>query len=262
MAAAGDYLMVIAPAGGGFGREGAGPAEVAVLDPRVGEIVFVCRQSPPQSLQEQQQVLHKNMARAASAKKGHLAPMPARRGDLPRAQGGAEASIPVVPICNPANGHYYERVQNLAVTWEQAKAFAESRTYRGMRGYLATITSAAENEFLVLQWGERGSAWIGASDAEEEGTWKWCTGPEAGTVFWIGGTLGTARGYHNWLRDANGSLSDPNNHQGKEHYAVWNYGGHPGGESRGQWADVAGDHTEGGILIEYSPGPAKNNVPR
>ena len=54
------------------------------------------------------------------------------------------------------------------VTW----ADAESRcTADG--GHLATITSAAENEFVSSLPRMDGQAWIGCSDIEKEGSWTW-----------------------------------------------------------------------------------------
>ncbi|MGD1712813.1 hypothetical protein [Dapis sp. BLCC M172] len=44
---------------------------------------------------------------------------------------------------NSDTGHYYEYVPG-AYTWNQAKASAEARSYNGLQGYLATITSEAE----------------------------------------------------------------------------------------------------------------------
>jgi hypothetical protein len=36
-------------------------------------------------------------------------------------------------------------------------------------------------------------AFIGASDATQEGVWKWVTGPETGTTFWNGEAMGYRR---------------------------------------------------------------------
>jgi sulfatase modifying factor 1 len=60
-------------------------------------------------------------------------------------------------------------------TWQQAKADAESKG-----GHLGTITSQLEYEFLrgVFPKYANGSLrpWLGASDAEQEGVWRWVTG--------------------------------------------------------------------------------------
>ena len=45
------------------------------------------------------------------------------------------------------DGHYYDLVKD-QVTWEEAVEEAASRTWRGMRGHLATITSAREEGFV------------------------------------------------------------------------------------------------------------------
>ena len=44
------------------------------------------------------------------------------------------------PVRFPDNGHFYEAVDPLIITWQAAKDLTESRG-----GYLATITSDAEN---------------------------------------------------------------------------------------------------------------------
>jgi len=60
--------------------------------------------------------------------------------------------------------------------------------YYGLRGYLATITSQVENDFIKGK--TKGVGWIGASDAAVEGDWRWVTGPEGledggkGLLFW------------------------------------------------------------------------------
>ena len=70
------------------------------------------------------------------------------------------------------NGNYYKLFTEKC-SWEQAKVVCE-----GMGGHLATITSKDEDEFcfnMFLRSGEKGG-WIGATDADSEGNWKWVTG--------------------------------------------------------------------------------------
>jgi uncharacterized delta-60 repeat protein len=100
------------------------------------------------------------------------------------------------PVSLISNGHYYESKSGAQYTNSDllgnAVSVASSSSYRGLHGYLATITSAEENNLITnLMYGEQ-SAFIGASDNESSGVWKWITGPEAGTQVGAGG------GYANW----------------------------------------------------------------
>jgi len=93
------------------------------------------------------------------------------------------------------NGHYYKYVKGL-YTFTEAQAGAAA-----LGGHLATVTSAAENAFLAnLIAGQDLGAWLGGSDAAEEGVWRWTEGPEAGVNFWNGLAGGSAPGgaYTNW----------------------------------------------------------------
>jgi hypothetical protein len=48
------------------------------------------------------------------------------------------------PVHNTDNGHYYEAVARpQGITWDAARAEAEGRSYNGLHGHLATLTSAS-----------------------------------------------------------------------------------------------------------------------
>ena len=115
---------------------------------------------------------------------------------------------------NPANGHFYQFVQSPGITWTAAKAAADATSLYGMKGYLATITSQAENVFAFSKTLSTG--WIGASDAGNVGDWQWVDGPESGLQFWQGlGNGSPVNGqYNDWNagepNDSEGSSSTPN----------------------------------------------------
>ena len=122
------------------------------------------------------------------------------------------------------NGHFYEFVASSGITWTSAKTAAEARDYFGVKGYLATITSAEENAFCTSKLS--GNVWMGATDAADEGSWIWATGPEAGTILT----------YSNW------DSGQPDNHLGIEDYAQFT--------SQGKWNDLP-DNPIGGYMVEY-----------
>jgi gliding motility-associated-like protein len=112
-----------------------------------------------------------------------------------------------------SNNHFYQFINASGISWTAAKTAAEQLSFFGKQGYLATVTSAAENQFIVSKI--QGQGWMGAADSQTEDNWKWMTGPEAGTQFWQGRSNGSVVGglYNNWYS------GEPNDYGSGEDYA-------------------------------------------
>ena len=142
------------------------------------------------------------------------------------------------PIQFADNGHYYEFI-SASLTWDAALAAAATATFDPdgggpslpLAGYLVTITSAAEDEFVAglaaLGTGHQ-PYWLAGSDLGSEGTWTWRAGPETGMVF----------PYTNWAG------GEPNNCCGGEHY-LEQFQHHSDG-----WNDVGTDTMN--YVVEFS----------
>ena len=140
----------------------------------------------------------------------------------------------------PRNKHFYRYIPFPGITWTKAKEEAETTAneYYGLKGYLATLTAADEAQLAGAQ--ASGAGWIGGSDKETEGVWKWVTGPEAGTIMT----------YTNW------NTGEPNNSGGIEHYAHVTAPNTPN-SIIGAWNDLknegdsSGYYQSKGFIIEY-----------
>ena len=57
------------------------------------------------------------------------------------------SAVASAQVLNPANGHYYDAIAG-DITWADADTAAESMTFMGLQGHLATITSQQEHDFI------------------------------------------------------------------------------------------------------------------
>ena len=83
------------------------------------------------------------------------------------------------------NGHYYYLYDSgTASSYEEALQYCQDKG-----GYLATLTSQEENDFVYAYLGYKNcaNAYFGLSDAANEGTWEWCTGEEVFYTNWNSG---------------------------------------------------------------------------
>jgi hypothetical protein len=95
-------------------------------------------------------------------------------------------------------------------SWQDARTACQAR---GTGWDLTTIHSAARNSFLTNLLGTLADAWVGASDLQSEGAWRWLGDSGA---FWNGnGATGSAAGnaFVSWTAGTNpepngGELSD------------------------------------------------------
>lgn len=162
----------------------------------------------------------------------------------------SDRTHPECPRMNPDNGHYYALSAYYApgtqfASWEGSRVSAETLEFMGMRGYLATITSESENEFITQSVnGDGGRFWFGASDRDVEGEWRWMAGPEAGELFWLGGPDGVAFGYSNWNAD------EPNDLFGEDFAQL---GWHP--DAWNDFLDTPPGGLSQGYVVEFSPVP-------
>jgi len=162
------------------------------------------------------------------------------------AMGQVLESMSTWDIASGGNGHTYMlfSVRN-GINWGDAQADAVSRG-----GYLATITSSAENEFVYnsLAIGSNNNVWhidtfnsqIGpwlggfqpAGSSEPSGGWQWVTGEDFTFNKWSSG--------------------EPNNSGGTENRL--HFFGNPGRTS--SWNDITDTVPIEGYVVELVPSPA------
>jgi hypothetical protein len=129
---------------------------------------------------------------------------------------------PVGFFYNGVNGHFYRPITATAdrTTYTNARARSLLTTFKGQTGYLVTITSPSEEEFIRVNVPAT-NVWFAATDEVVDGRWVIDAGPEKGTVMKTqnGQLNGNIQGvYNNWCG------GEPNGSNGSENYAVakWN----------------------------------------
>jgi hypothetical protein len=133
---------------------------------------------------------------------------------------------PVGYFYNGVNGHFYRPISTGA-TYTNARTLSSQQTFKGQQGYLVTITSSSEDQFIFNNV-PQSNIWFALTDEASEGQWRIDAGPEAGTLIKTanGQLNGNIQGqYNNWAG------GEPNN-AGNEDYAVTKWGG------GSQWNDL------------------------
>ena len=144
------------------------------------------------------------------------------------------------PVKFNTNSHYYSFVSGWT-NWENADYSSNQITYRGLQGYLATVTSSAEDSFIYfnlitplnLPRSNGNNIGLGATDSKVEGVWRWTGGPEKNQIL----------SYTNW------SLNQPDSgvNQNYLSYTWWN----------NQWDDMYLDNSisppngYAGFIVEF-----------
>jgi len=145
---------------------------------------------------------------------------------------------PIGYFYNGVNGHFYKPISTGA-TYTNARAASLLTTFKGQQGYLVTITSASEDQFIFNNV-PQSNIWFALTDEVEEARWTIDAGPEKGTLIKInnGQLNGNIPGqYNNWAG------GEPNN-SGNEDYAVTKWSG------GSQWNDLP-NHFSCAYVIEY-----------
>ena len=145
------------------------------------------------------------------------------------------------PVQWSENGHYYELISGTGnnVSWQNANIAVQGMTFNGNQGYLATITSAEENNFIAGNLGLNywSSYWVGGyqqwkpGDSPADG-WKWVTGEIWSYTKWRsgepndGGGIDGEDGDEDFFEfNTNGGASDWCDMWSATRYFIVEYGG-------------------------------------
>jgi len=129
----------------------------------------------------------------------------------PRSAPGRFA-FPAVPssrVVEAPDGHAYQYIAAPNLSWDKARAAAERHSWQGHKGYLATIDSAAEFQFVLQNVfpDDTDVTYLGGRQTAP-GEWRWVTGPDAeadsgqGLLFWRGYENGEKIGFADWMFSA------------------------------------------------------------
>ena len=103
-------------------------------------------------------------------------------------------------VIQAPTGHAYQYIAATNLSWDMARAQAARRIFQGRHGYLATMDSKDELDFVlqkVFPGEDTDVTYLGGRQTAP-GEWRWVTGPDAaadggkGTLFWTGYESGHA----------------------------------------------------------------------
>lgn len=128
-------------------------------------------------------------------------------GPPPGAPGGdsrptADARRPEVPADAEQCGGSWFRVYHEELSWEDAK-----KKCRKLGGRLAVVPDRATWDFLLPRVG-KSNLWLGATDADEEGEWKWVDGSRVEFAAWGPGQPNKGRTGQDYAYTVNGGWND------------------------------------------------------
>lgn len=153
-------------------------------------------------------------------------------------------SADAVPV--QFGNNYYEFITDEAVSWDEASVAAGASAFMGATGHLATVASAAENDFLLGLTPTvpfSGAVWLGGA-VDGSGTARWAVGPETGQLFSF----------------SNFGGAEPDDGPSNVYMSI---GPTVAGILAGQWGDAAGGLSGGssgggsssiGYFVEYQVG--------
>jgi hypothetical protein len=131
-------------------------------------------------------------------------------GQIPTVAGGAG---PVGAV--PYKDKWY-RVVLGNFSWNEAKADAEATG-----GRLVCIGSEDEAAFCAKLTGRSVRVWVGASDDNKEGDWRWLDGTAVKKDLWAGGEPNNGMGQENWAEMRhNGKINDTFKNDRNEGYIM------------------------------------------
>lgn len=128
------------------------------------------------------------------------------------------------------NGHWYRLSPRPVDGLDDAIQLAADTTWLGQPGYVVSVLSEGEKDFLVDSFGGEDLYLIGYTDRAEEGLWRWVSGEPSDFTFWASG--------------------EPNDYN-DEDYAVmnWQHEVQPEPQPPGAWNDLGG--FSGYAIFEY-----------
>lgn len=156
------------------------------------------------------------------------------------------------------NDHYYEvilfgPIPGSYLNWDQARNEAAARTYLGGQGYLATLTSQTENNFVAtnllaplagLANYNLKDVWLGGyqtpNQANPNAGWNWVTGET-----WSYTNLGSSE-FNDY-----GTVGSNMIENNEENWLEFSFSWYP----EGRWSDIGPGPNEGrivGYLAEYA----------